>query len=89
MKKKAVALVYDHKENSAPEILAKGNNQIADKIIALAKEHNIPICSNPLLVEQLAELDIGQVIPEELYQVVAEILIFIDRLFNPCNHTIF
>lgn len=79
-RKTAIALGYNYKKDNAPKILAQGKGTTAEKIIALAKEHHIPVCSNPLLAEQLALLDIGEVIPEELYQVVAEILIFVNDI---------
>jgi flagellar biosynthesis protein len=79
-RKKAVALSYDAKVDTAPKVLAKGNGQVAEKIKAIAAEHNIPVYSNPILVEKLSEIDIGQVIPEDLYQVIAEILLFVDSL---------
>jgi len=78
-KKKAVALRYDVTQDPAPKIVAKGSGEIAAKIIALAKEHNIPIQEDGDLVEILAKLDLNADIPPETYLVVAEILAFIYR----------
>lgn len=78
-KKKAVALRYDAAQDPAPKIVAKGSGEIAAKIIALAKEHNIPIQEDGDLVEILAKLDLNADIPPETYLVVAEILAFIYR----------
>ncbi|MDG4475844.1 EscU/YscU/HrcU family type III secretion system export apparatus switch protein [Thiovibrio frasassiensis] len=78
-KKKAVALRYDTSQDPAPKIIAKGAGDIALKIIALAKEHGIPIQEDADLVEVLAKLDLNADIPPETYLVVAEILAFIYR----------
>lgn len=83
--KKAVALKYDQKENEAPEVIAKGNYEIAKQIINKAKENNIPIYEDKALIENLIDLDLGDEIPEELYQVVAEVLSFIYRLNDKTN----
>jgi flagellar biosynthesis protein len=64
----------------APTISAAGQGELAERIIALAKEHNIPIRRDPDLVALLAQLDVGQVIPPELYTLVAEVLAFVYRL---------
>ena len=72
--KKAVALFYDG--NTAPELTAKGNNDIAEQIIALAQEHGVPIREEPELVNVLSTLELGDQIPEELYVAVAEIIAF-------------
>ncbi len=74
---KAVALKYRPYQDKAPKVTAKGSGEIARKIISLAKEHGIPIKEDPVLVEFLSKLDLGQEIPPNLYVVVAEILAFI------------
>jgi flagellar biosynthesis protein len=53
---------------------------VAERIIELAEENNIPIRKDPDMVELLAQLDVGQMIPPELYAVVAEVLAFVYRL---------
>ena len=73
-RKKAAALGYDPDADRAPCLLAKGTGFVADKILAKAAEHNIPIKEDADLVEALSKLDIHQEIPEELYRVAAEIL---------------
>ncbi|MEX2415291.1 MAG: EscU/YscU/HrcU family type III secretion system export apparatus switch protein [Paenibacillaceae bacterium] len=78
-KKKAVALKYMPEEGQAPVITAKGKGFIAEAILAKAREHGVPIQEDPSLVEVLSKLDIDQEIPQELYQLVAEILSFIYR----------
>lgn len=73
----AVALGYDPADMDAPQVLATGRGYLAEKIIEAARENNITIEQNPVLAEALSQLDPGQEIPPELYQVVAEILLFI------------
>ncbi len=78
--RKAVALRYDTEEDTAPRIIAKGQRIIAEKIIALAKEHGIHVHEDPDLVAVLSKLDLNIPIPESLYQAVAEVLAFVYRL---------
>jgi flagellar biosynthesis protein len=78
-RKKAAALQYEKETDAAPRVVAKGSGIIADRILQLAKEHNIPVKEDPQLVEVLAQLDLNQEIPPELYRAVAEILAFIYR----------
>jgi len=80
LKQKAVALKYNKGTDKAPRVTAKGKGYIAKKIIALAKEHDIPIKEDPDLVNVLAELDLQEEIPAELYMVVAELLAFVYRM---------
>jgi flagellar biosynthesis protein len=74
-RKTAVAIQYDRATMPAPEVVAKGRGIVAEKLIAMAKEHGIPIVEDKLLVEMLDKLNLNQQIPGELYQVVAEILV--------------
>jgi len=70
----AIALKYD--EIHAPKLVAKGDSDIAEAIIKLAKEHGVPLYENGELVEILAKLELGDEIPEVLYRVIAEIIAF-------------
>jgi flagellar biosynthesis protein len=78
-RKAAVALTYNEKLAAAPIVSAKGKGFIAEKIIAEAKAHQVPIQEDPTLVELLGKLNINEKIPEELYQAVAEVFAFIYR----------
>jgi flagellar biosynthesis protein len=78
----AAALEYNADRDAAPRVIAKGRAAVADKIIALAREHNIPIHSDPGLVQLLSQLDIDEQIPVELYRAVAEILSFVYQANN-------
>lgn len=77
--KKAVALMYDP-NNQAPQVVASGKGAIADKIIDTAKESDVPLYKDTNLTETLLKLDIGDCIPPELYGVVAEILVYVDKM---------
>lgn len=79
-RKKAAALRYDSKKDLAPKVVAKGSGKIAERIIEIARQHDIPIKDDPELVEVLSSLDLYQEIPPELYKAVAEILAFVYRM---------
>jgi len=74
---KAIALSYDEQKAAAPQVLAGGSGLIAEKIIEKAREAGIHIQENPDLVELLAKVPIGEQIPPELYQTIAEVLAFV------------
>jgi flagellar biosynthesis protein len=78
--KKAVALKYKQGEDSAPKVIAKGSGWVAEKIIEIAREHNIPLHEDKNLIEILSTLDLNAEIPGELYKAVAEILAFIYKM---------
>lgn len=73
-KDQALALFYDGGE--APMVSDKRSGEAAQRLIAQALESEIPLYENPQLLEQLSLLGIGDNIPPELYQLVAEILAF-------------
>jgi flagellar biosynthesis protein FlhB len=76
----AVALSYDG-SRTAPEVVAKGKDLIAAQIRRIAEEHDVPVVSDPPLARALhASVEIGQVIPAELYAAVARVLAFVYRL---------
>jgi len=75
--KKAVALKYDSDIAGAPKVTAKGKGRVAEKIIELAKKHDIPIKDDPDLIEILSSLEINEEIPAEIYVAVAELLAFV------------
>jgi flagellar biosynthesis protein len=77
-KQLAVALHYD--KTGAPRVVAKGRGTIGEKIIELAKAHDIPIEENEVLAGALSNVELGDEIPTELYKAVAEVLVFVLRL---------
>lgn len=76
-RKKAVALRYDKDRSHSPKIVATGKGLVAESVIEKAKESNVPILQDESLVEILAELNINETIPEELYEAVAEVFAFV------------
>ena len=78
--KRAVALKYDAEESSAPRVVATGSGDAASAILAAAQEHGVPIEEDEALLELLAGCEIGDEIPPELYEAVAELLTWLYRV---------
>ena len=76
----AVAIKYDEREMVAPQITTKGQRQFALLIKEIAMEENVPIIENPPLAWTLIELEVGDEIPEEIYQAIAEVLVVVYRM---------
>jgi len=76
--KKAVAIKYEL--DSAPKIVAKGDGEIADKIIEIAEEHGVVLYQDSDLVKLLSKIDVDSEIPSNLYQAVAVVLSFVFQL---------
>lgn len=72
--KQAIALNYDGQ--NAPILTAKGDDELAEAILAIAREYEVPIYENAELVGLLARLELGEAIPEQLYRCIAEIIAF-------------
>jgi len=83
--KKAAALKYKAESDKAPKVVAKGKGGVAERIIAVARENNIPIHEDRDLMEILSTLELEQEIPPELYRTIAEILAFIYRVNSPLH----
>ena len=77
--KQAVALSYDP-DDDAPKVVATGKGALAEKIIEEAKQAKVPVHKDSKLADTLSRLEIGELIPPELYEVVAEILVVVDRM---------
>lgn len=77
--KTAVAIQYDPGD-AAPKILATGKGHVAQKIIEESKKADVPFYKDSKLADTLSRLEIGEAIPPELYEVVAEILVFVDDM---------
>lgn len=71
---RAIALKYDG--DKAPSLTAKGDDELAEAILQIAREHEVPIYENAELVRLLAQLELGDAIPESLYRTIAEIIAF-------------
>lgn len=65
---------------AAPKVIAKGFNEVAEEMIALAKKHQVLVHEDPELAEFLSRLDVGDEIPKELYVIVAELIAFVTWL---------
>ncbi len=78
--KKAATLSYNQTKDSAPRVTAQGRGLTAENIIQVAKNNEIPILEDPSLVEILQDVNINETIPDELYEVVAEVYAFIYQL---------
>lgn len=74
----AVALRYDGA--GAPRVTAKGHHEVAERILALAREHGIPLHQDRELVRLLARVELGTEIPAALYTAVAEVIAFAYRV---------
>ncbi|MDQ5985833.1 MAG: Flagellar biosynthetic protein FlhB [Syntrophus sp. SKADARSKE-3] len=85
-RKTAAAIEYNAAKDIAPRVTAKGHGLIAEKIIAIAVENNIPIKKDPVLIKMLAQIDIDEHIPMELYKAVAEVLAFVYRANEEKGH---
>ena len=77
--KQAIALMYDPNDE-APTVVASGKGALAERIIERAQEADVPVHRDDKLADTLSRLDIGDMIPPELYEVVAEILVFVDAM---------
>lgn len=77
--RKAIALSYSP-DDPAPKVIAVGQGYLAEKIINSAADEKIPVHKDEKLTNSLFNLDIGNYIPPELYEVVAEILVFVDNM---------
>ena len=75
--RKAVALHYETDADAAPRLVAKGDRLLAERIIEIARQNNIPVHEDAGLVAILSVLDLDREIPEQLYRAVAEVLAFV------------
>ncbi|RLJ21907.1 flagellar protein FhlB [bacterium endosymbiont of Escarpia laminata] len=70
----AIALNYDGE--SAPKLTAKGRGELAERILALAEEHDVPLHEDAELAALLSQIPLGDEIPEALYRAIAEVIAF-------------
>ncbi|SCY74469.1 EscU/YscU/HrcU family type III secretion system export apparatus switch protein [Alkaliphilus peptidifermentans] len=78
--KQAVALKFNPEKDNAPKVTAAGKGIVADNILEAAEENQVPIHKNERLVKELVQMKVGTEIPTELYEIVAQILIFIEDI---------
>jgi flagellar biosynthesis protein len=77
---RAVAVSYDPAQVGVPVVTAVGEGLVADEIIRRARDAGVPVTEDPALAAVLSQVEVGAVIPEELYTVVAEVLAYVYRL---------
>ncbi len=80
VRKGAAALKWNRENDDAPRLIAAGKGYLADRILALAAEADIPIIEQEPLTEVLISMDPGKEIPPELFEITAEIYIFLMKL---------
>ena len=78
--KRAAALSYDPEHDDAPILAAFGEGHLAEKMVEIAKESGVPIIPDPTLSSVLSKISIGDEIPEELYEAVAKVLLFVSEV---------
>lgn len=78
--RRAVALRYDPDRDAAPRVVAKGKGRVAERILELARQGNVPVREDPNLVQVLSRVDLDRTIPPEVYHAVAAILAFLYRV---------
>ncbi|EMT52243.1 MULTISPECIES: EscU/YscU/HrcU family type III secretion system export apparatus switch protein [Brevibacillus] len=76
----AAVIRYDQENDFVPAVIAQGRGHLAEKIISMAKDNDIPLQEDSLLVKNLIDIDLGENIPPQLYSVVAEILLLIEEM---------
>ncbi len=78
--KRAVAIQYLEEEDGAPRVVARGRGSVADQILRIAKENDVPDYEDGELVRLLETIDLDEEIPPELFYAIAEVLVFIYQL---------
>ena len=79
-KRTAIALRYDIEKDAAPLVLASGRGRVADEILRIAEENEIPLFEDPRIADLLSKLKLDTEIPAELYVLVAGVLFFVFQL---------
>ena len=76
----AAVIKYNEESSKAPTVVAHGSGSVANKIIELAKQNNIHMQEDPMLVQNLLDMDLGENIPPQLYSVIAEMLLLLEEI---------
>ncbi len=79
---KAAALAYNMGQDHAPKVIASGVGEVAKRIIQKAKEYDIALFSNPMLVDSLLKVELDCAIPEELYESVVQVFLWLNSVEN-------
>ena len=78
----AIAIKYDQNKDNAPRVVAKGMQMRAEQIRELARQYGVPVMRNVGLANALFRVEVGEEVPEDLYDAVAEVLTFVFSLQN-------
>lgn len=76
----AAVIKYDKETGEVPTIVAQGTGRVAQKIIETAKENNIQLQEDTTLIHNLLQVDLGESVPPQLYEVIAEIFILLEKI---------
>jgi len=87
-RRRAIAMAYSGERTDAPRVVAKGYGDVADRIIELGHQEGIFVHDSPELVSLLMQVDLDARIPESLYQVVAELLVWIGQIDHSASSEI-
>lgn len=87
LNKKAVALKYDESNRMAPVVVASGKGFLAERIVEVANEHNVPVYEDNSLASVLSQLELGREIPGELYKTVVDIYVYFLQ-FSPIRNEV-
>lgn len=79
-RRQAAALKYDATKDRAPYVVGLGQGHVAETMLKIAAEQDIPVVEDKSLSQALQQLGLGEDVPEDLYQVIAEVLVFVARL---------
>lgn len=82
--RRAAALRFDRGAHRAPQVVATGQGLVADRILALAREHGVPVQHDAALADALSRLELDREIPPELFAAVAEVIAFLYRSTARC-----
>ncbi len=85
--KQAIGLRYGAGDEGAPRVVAKGRGEIAERLLAIAEEHGVPIRRDPDLLQFLSATQVGEEVPEEVYGAVAALIAFLWRLNGSEDHS--
>lgn len=78
--RQAIGLRYERDGDSAPRVVAKGRGELAERLLAIAEEHGVPVRRDPDLLQFLTASQVGDEVPEEVYGAVAGLIAFLWRL---------
>ncbi len=76
----AAVIKYDQESGKVPTVVAQGTGYVAQKIIEAAKQNHIHLQEDSALIENLLQIDLGDSVPPQLYEVIAEIFVLLEKI---------